>query len=520
MLRMTPLPARHDPRRFRCASNCFWRWFVLVAVPLPRVYFPPTYAMHFAVGCVLVSGSAAATMPEASAKRSFDLPAGEAAAVFKQFIAQSRVQLLYVADDATSVRTNTVKGAFTPREAIDRILAGTSLIAVQTDSGSIAVKKLAPQVRPGISPTPISPPANPAKPTANPRNQTNAPLTPMKSPKLLSILSLLAFGAAESSAQSAPVAPATSETVELSPFMVTSEKDAGYYGANSMSGTRMNTKLEDIAASITVITKQQMMDLALLNMDDIFSYEASTEGTRNYTAFSFDRNQVAIDNTRYAKIGLQGSLREIDSSEEELKAELETVLGRIRAMQSKHKGVERVKSLLIQHKKIRGRIETLQRKREVLNNHMETLENSELNQQVLYSMQRTSHALKAMGLDKSLQSVDQVMLDLEENHNDMNSLQHSLGTGYADDEETDWGLELNRIMHDDCYVEQPEVCNSTRPRNAKAAPVQASTEAAAAQASTQASTPAEDVFVDVQEDLAGPAEAEAAVKKTEHAVIA
>jgi len=230
--------------------------------------------------------------------------------------------------------------------------------------------------------------------------------------------------------------------------------------------------------------------------------------------------EVAIDNTRYAKIGLQGSLREIDSSEEELKAELETVLGRIRAMQSKHKGVERVKSLLIQHKKIRGRIETLQRKREVLNNHMETLENSELNQQVLYSMQRTSHALKAMGLDKSLQSVDQVMLDLEENHNDMNSLQHSLGTGYADDEETDWGLELNRIMHDDCYVEQPEVCNSTRPRNAKAAPVQASTEAAAAQASTQASTPAEDVFVDVQEDLAGPAEAEAAVKKTEHAVIA
>jgi hypothetical protein len=140
MLRMTPLPARHDPRRFRSASNCFLRWFVLVAVPLPRVYFPPTFAIHFAVGCALISSVGAATTPEASAKRSFDLPSGEAAAVFKQFIAQSRVQLLYVADDATSVRTNAVKGAFTPREAIDRILAGTSLIAVQTDSGSIAVK--------------------------------------------------------------------------------------------------------------------------------------------------------------------------------------------------------------------------------------------------------------------------------------------------------------------------------------------------------------------------------------------
>jgi hypothetical protein len=87
MLRMTPLPARHDPRRFRSASNCFLRWFVLVAVPLPRVYFPPTYAMHFAVGCALISSVGAATTPEASAKRPFDLPAGEAAAVFKHFIA-------------------------------------------------------------------------------------------------------------------------------------------------------------------------------------------------------------------------------------------------------------------------------------------------------------------------------------------------------------------------------------------------------------------------------------------------
>jgi hypothetical protein len=210
--------------------------------------------------------------------------------------------------------------------------------------------------------------------------------------------------------------------------------------------------------------------------------------------------EVSIDNTRYAKIGLQGSLREIDSSEEELKVELEAVLGRIRAMQSKHKGVERVKGLLVQHKKIRSRMETLQRKREVLQNHMETLENSELNQQVLYSMQRTSHALKAMGLDKSLQSVDRVMLDLEENHNDMNSLQHSLGTGYTDDEDTDWGVELNNIMNDGCFVEKPDVCNSTR-RPEKAA------------------TKDEDVFVDVREHVAETEAHADAVKNTEHAVI-
>jgi hypothetical protein len=169
---------------------------------------------------------------------------------------------------------------------------------------------------------------------------------------------------------------------------------------------------------------------------------------------------VSIDNTRYAKIGLQNSMREIDASEEELKIELDTLVGRIRAAQSKHKGVDRVKNLLVQHKKLRVRVETLQRKREVLQNHLETLENSELNQQVLYSMQRTSKALKAMGLDKSLQSVDKVMLDLEENHSDMQSLQQSLGTGYTDDEETDWGLELQMLMSDESLVSTPEMCNS------------------------------------------------------------
>jgi len=170
---------------------------------------------------------------------------------------------------------------------------------------------------------------------------------------------------------------------------------------------------------------------------------------------------VTIDDTRYAKIGLQGSLREIHSTEEELKMELEGVIARIKSTQSRHKGIDRVKPLLLQHKKIRNRIEVLERKRGVLQNHMETLENSELNQQVLYSMQRTSNALKAMGLDKSLQSVDKVMLELEENHNDMNSLQQTLGTGYVEEDETDWGLELDRILSDDVCVAVPVVCNST-----------------------------------------------------------
>lgn len=159
---------------------------------------------------------------------------------------------------------------------------------------------------------------------------------------------------------------------------------------------------------------------------------------------------VPIDNTRSAKIGLQASLREIAAMEEELRGELEALIGRLKVTQKQTKNMERVKPTLIQCRKIKNRLAVLERKKEALQNHVETIENSELNQHVLHSMQRTSSALKAMGLDKSLQSVDKVMLDLEENHSDMNSLQQTLCVSYTEEEDVDWGQELSMLLNDDC----------------------------------------------------------------------
>lgn len=86
------------------------------------------------------------------------------------------------------------------------------------------------------------------------------------------------------------------EVVALSPFQVVGSGDRGYFGANTMSGTRLNSKIEDLAASITVITKDQMNDFAMLNINDIFAYEASTEGSGNYTDFSFNSSAQPNDN--------------------------------------------------------------------------------------------------------------------------------------------------------------------------------------------------------------------------------
>jgi outer membrane receptor for ferric coprogen and ferric-rhodotorulic acid len=91
-----------------------------------------------------------------------------------------------------------------------------------------------------------------------------------------------------------PDAASAESAVQLSPFEVRGA-NTGYYASNTMSGTRLNTKLEDIGSSISVVTKQQMADFAMLDINDIFNYESSTEGTGNYTAFEVDRNGMVTD---------------------------------------------------------------------------------------------------------------------------------------------------------------------------------------------------------------------------------
>jgi hypothetical protein len=85
------------------------------------------------------------------------------------------------------------------------------------------------------------------------------------------------------------------EVVQLSPFQVVADTK-GYYSANTMSGTRFNTKLDDLASSITVMTKGQMSDFAMLDMNDVFLYVAGTEGTGTYTDYTLDRNGSIGDN--------------------------------------------------------------------------------------------------------------------------------------------------------------------------------------------------------------------------------
>ena len=90
-------------------------------------------------------------------------------------------------------------------------------------------------------------------------------------------------------------ASAADPIVVMSPFEVDTSTQRGYYGANTMSGTRLNSKIEDLASSIAVVTKEQMQDLAMLDINDIFAHAAGTEGLATYTDFTIDRNGSPVD---------------------------------------------------------------------------------------------------------------------------------------------------------------------------------------------------------------------------------
>lgn len=93
------------------------------------------------MGAFLTGLSTSGGAAEHTLKKAFDVPVGPAAESLKKFISQSAVQLLFVADEVSGVKTNAIKGEFTPGDAIRRLLANTGLKAVETPNGAIAVNR-------------------------------------------------------------------------------------------------------------------------------------------------------------------------------------------------------------------------------------------------------------------------------------------------------------------------------------------------------------------------------------------
>ncbi len=195
------------------------------------------------LAAVTILTVAAATGPAAS-RKNYDLPAGDAAKTLKSFSDQSGEQIVYPAELVRGLKTNAVQGELTAREALDRMLDKSGLIAVQDEkTGALAVRK--------------SPPA-----------RDDAPPTPRTEPV-----------PAETPAPARNSAPATSEKeiLVLSPFEVSASDDQGYAAATTLAGNRLSTQLRDVGSAISVVTAQMLSDLGATSNESLLQYTTNTE---------------------------------------------------------------------------------------------------------------------------------------------------------------------------------------------------------------------------------------------------
>jgi hypothetical protein len=80
-----------------------------------------------------------------SAERHFDIPAGPAEASFRTFSEQAAVELVFSVDKVAGEVTKAVKGNYAPLDALQRMLAGTVLVAFEdARTGALAIGRSPP----------------------------------------------------------------------------------------------------------------------------------------------------------------------------------------------------------------------------------------------------------------------------------------------------------------------------------------------------------------------------------------
>ena len=93
--------------------------------------------------CLMGGVLSIASLPAAdAAKRSFDLPAGDAEMTLREFFRQSGVQIVFDVAMIRGVRTTVVQGDFAPLEALNRMFARTGFVAVQDEqTGALTIRR-------------------------------------------------------------------------------------------------------------------------------------------------------------------------------------------------------------------------------------------------------------------------------------------------------------------------------------------------------------------------------------------
>ncbi len=115
------------------------------------------------------------------------------------------------------------------------------------------------------------------------------------SPTRVRYASLAILLAASLHAQPIPSSPSNTvsdkpvddgEVYKLSPFIVNATQDTGYQATSTLAGTRLNTPVKDLGASISIYTKDFLDDIGATSSSDLLIYATGMEAAGSVGNFS------------------------------------------------------------------------------------------------------------------------------------------------------------------------------------------------------------------------------------------
>ncbi|MEO6244709.1 MAG: TonB-dependent receptor plug domain-containing protein [Opitutaceae bacterium] len=98
--------------------------------------------------------------------------------------------------------------------------------------------------------------------------------------------------------------------VVLSPFSVTADTDSGYQAANTLAGSRLNTKLSETPASVSVFTEEFLKDLGATGLAQVLEYGVNANADFNAVTTApsfFYLDGGLLNDARVNNRGLAGS---------------------------------------------------------------------------------------------------------------------------------------------------------------------------------------------------------------------
>ena len=230
--------------------------------------------------------------------------------MLKRVAQQAGLEIAYSAAAVQGVQTQPVAGDFTPREALERMVAATPLkIFSDPQTGALSVLR-----------------TSDSTPHPAPSEKT-VPATMTPRPLLAALAGLFAASTtvdAQTTAPSPDLAPRESEIISLNAFTVSAKPADGYRTDRTVSGTLIATDVKRMPASIQVVTEALIADMDTRRVEDSIRFvsgvglgarnEGSGGGSRSeqFVVRGFQTSQVLRNGIRLQGITNSANLERIE----------------------------------------------------------------------------------------------------------------------------------------------------------------------------------------------------------------